>query len=148
MSSSVSPELRRLVARRADGLCEYCLIHESDTFLGCEVDHVISQKHGGLTTPDNLAYACVYCNRAKGSDVGSITPTGDFSRFFHPRTDLWPDHFELHDVTIIPRTHVGDVTLRILAFNILERLVERQALALAGRYPSAPAAIRMRRLTV
>ncbi|MFB2833152.1 hypothetical protein [Floridanema evergladense] len=26
----ISPDLRRLVAQRADGLCEYCLISESD----------------------------------------------------------------------------------------------------------------------
>jgi hypothetical protein len=38
----MSEELRRLVATRAEHLCEYCLIHEEDTFLGCEVDHIIS----------------------------------------------------------------------------------------------------------
>ncbi len=43
-------------------LCEYCLIHEDDTFFGCEVDHIISQKHGGPTEPENLAYACLPCN--------------------------------------------------------------------------------------
>jgi hypothetical protein len=47
MSSYVSAELRRLVANRANHKCEYCLIHEEDTFFGCEVDHIISLKHGG-----------------------------------------------------------------------------------------------------
>jgi hypothetical protein len=66
-------------------LCEYCLIHEKDTFYGCQVDHIISEKHGGLTTADNLAYACTFCNRCKGSDVGSIVlRTGEFSRFLIP----------------------------------------------------------------
>jgi len=69
-----------LVVARADHLCEYCLIHEEDTFFGCEVDHIISEKHGGPTTADNLADACVFCNRAKGSDVASIVPgSGTFS---------------------------------------------------------------------
>ena len=40
--------------------------------LGCHVDHIISVKHEGSTTLDNLAYACVVCNRQKGSDLGSI----------------------------------------------------------------------------
>gem|GEM_PF-1829697 len=31
-SSYVSEDLRRLVAIRAEYLCEYCLIHEDDTF--------------------------------------------------------------------------------------------------------------------
>lgn len=92
----VTAELRRLVVARAEGLCEYCLIAEEDTFYGCEVDHVISEKHGGPTQEDNLAYACVFCNQAKGSDVGSIHwESGQFVRFFNPRTDRWADHFVL-----------------------------------------------------
>ncbi|WP_325064637.1 MULTISPECIES: HNH endonuclease signature motif containing protein [Nostocales] len=65
-------ELRRLVTERADNLCEYCLISEHDTILGCAIDHIISIKHGGSSNIDNLAYCCVYCNRFKGSDIGSI----------------------------------------------------------------------------
>jgi hypothetical protein len=88
MSSYVSAALRRLVALRADFLCEYCLVHEDDTVFGCEVDHIISEKHGGATEAENLAYACAFCNRAKGSDIGSIVPgTGDFVRFLiHAQT--------------------------------------------------------------
>ena len=48
-------ELRRLVAERADNLCEYCLIAEHDTILGCAIDHIISIKHGGSSNIDNLA---------------------------------------------------------------------------------------------
>jgi hypothetical protein len=48
-TSYISAELRRLVVARAESLCEYCLIHEEDTFFGCEVDHVISEKHGGVS---------------------------------------------------------------------------------------------------
>jgi 5-methylcytosine-specific restriction endonuclease McrA len=100
MSSYVTAELRRLVVERARGLCEYCLLHESDTYLGCQVDHVISDKHGGATVAENLALACAFCNRAKGSDVGSLTAVGTFSRFFNPRTDIWTDHFALDGVRI------------------------------------------------
>lgn len=68
----ISQNLRKLVATRADFLCEYCLIHEQDTAFGCAIDHIISLKHGGATDADNLAYAYVFCNRFKGSDIGSI----------------------------------------------------------------------------
>src|SRR4051812_34630670 len=96
MSSYVPAALRRLIAERAKGLCEYCLIHEADTFLGCQVEHVIAEKHGGTTTADNLAYACVFCNRFKGSDLGSISlQSGQLCRFFNPRVDRWSDHFSL-----------------------------------------------------
>ena len=58
----ISAELRRLVFTRAEGLCEYCLLAEEDTFYGCEVDHIISEKHGGPTQEDNLASACAVWN--------------------------------------------------------------------------------------
>lgn len=95
-TSYISSELRRLVVARANSLCEYCLIHEEDTFFGCEVDHIISEKHGGATQEDNLAYACLFCNRLKGSDIGSIVPgTLQLVRFFHPRRDRWAEHFAI-----------------------------------------------------
>lgn len=43
MTSYVSLELRRLVESRAHGVCEYCLIHEDDTYFGCQVEHIISE---------------------------------------------------------------------------------------------------------
>jgi hypothetical protein len=136
MSSYVSAKLRRLVASRADGFCEYCRIHESDTHLGCQVDHILSEKHGGRTAAKNLAYACTFCNQAKGADIGSIaTTTGEFVRFFNPRTDRWTDHFEINGVAIIPRTAIGEATVSILGFNNAERLLERETLMNVGRYP-------------
>jgi hypothetical protein len=147
----ISVELRRQVIARADHLCEYCLIHEEDTYFGCEVDHIISEKHGGPTALDNLGYACLFCNRNKGSDVGSIVPplsSGVFSRFFNPRLDAWSEHFALDPtdgITIQPLTPVGEVTARILAFNSEERLMERRELRDVGRYPAAAALERMGR---
>ena len=125
MSSYISTGLRRLVAQRANRLCEYCLIAEDDTYFGCEVDHIISEKHRGPTSAENLAYACAACNRAKGSDIGSIVwSTGHFSRFFNPRTDRWSDHFALDEARIVPLTEIGDVTARILELNSAARLAE------------------------
>ena len=148
MSSYINKALRQLVATRAERLCEYCLIHEDDTFFGCEVDHIISEKHGGQTEAENLAFACAFCNRSKGSDVGSlIGATGVFVRFFNPRTDLWAEHFVLDGVTFVALSDVGEVTVRILSFNNSERLFERQMLQVIGRFPSAAAAARMARRT-
>ena len=136
MARSISTELRKTVADRANQLCEYCLIAEADTFYGCEVDHIISLKHGGSSDPDNLAYACALCNRAKGSDIGSITAAGEFIRFFNPRTDRWSDHFRLDAATIQPLTPIGEVTVRIFALNDSARLHEREEMIRFGIYPS------------
>jgi hypothetical protein len=136
MSSYISAELRRLVASRANGLCEYCLMHESDTYLGCQIDHIISEKHGGPTDSANLAFACASCNRVKGSDISSIAPSsGDLTRLFNPRTDYWGDHFALQRFLIQPLTPIGEATVRALALNASERVLEREALVRVGRYP-------------
>ena len=136
MSSYLSESFRRLVADRAGRLCEYCLIHEDDAFFGCEVDHIISLKHGGATHDDNLAFARLPCNRHKGTDIGSILPdTGEFIRFFNPRHDKWFHHFRLEGSLIMPITDIGIVTVSILRYNAGERLLEREALIAVGRYP-------------
>ena len=109
----IRAELRRLVAWRADHVCEYCLIHSEDTFFGCEIDHVVSEKHGGLSLEDNLAYACLVCNRNKGSDIASIVPgTRELVRLFNPHTDRWRDHFRLglDGTTIESLTEIGEAT--------------------------------------
>ena len=80
MTRWISTELRQIIADRAKQSCEYCLIAEAHTFYGCEVDHIISFKHGGSSDADNLAYACALCNRAKGSDVGSISASVEFTQ--------------------------------------------------------------------
>lgn len=139
----IAVEVRRMVTLRANSRCEYCLIHADDTYWGCQIDHIISEKHGGTTTPDNLAHACTFCNRNKGSDVGSIitavTPQDrQFIRFFNPRIDHWSDHFQLDGVTINPLSDIGKVTINILGFNHIDRLLERQELQEIGRYPLSP----------
>ncbi|HEX8358891.1 MAG TPA: HNH endonuclease signature motif containing protein [Longimicrobium sp.] len=143
MSSTYIPaELRRLVVERAESTCEYCLIAEVDTFFGCEVDHIISEKHGGATEEGNLGLACLVCNRKKGSDVGSMVPgSGRFVRFFNPRSDHWADHFSFNEdaFAITPSGDVGVVTEQILRFNDPERILERKALYEVGRYPRRPA---------
>ena len=144
--SHVSKALRRVVALRANRLCEYCLVHEGDTFFGCEVDHIISKKHGGTSEEGNLAYVCGFCNRFKGSDIGSVLwETGEFNLFFNPRLDRWADHFRLEGITIVPLTATGEVTARILGFNDDDRLQERKLLQRFGRFPSPEAQLHLMR---
>jgi len=140
MSTTYIPsDLRQSVRERADNFCEYCLLHEDDSHFGLQIDHIISEKHKGKTEIDNLALACAFCNRAKGSDIGSVVwATGKFVRFFNPRIDVWSDHFRLEGVRIVPNTDVGRTTEAILAFNTPDRLLERQAIADVGRYPLKP----------
>nr|WP_216859184.1 HNH endonuclease signature motif containing protein [Hymenobacter citatus] len=117
-----------MVASRAGIHCEYCHIQEDDTFLGCQVDHIISEKHGGLTVAENLAYACTFCNRNKGSDIASLAADGTLTRLFNPPTDDWASHFSIVGFAVQGLTPIGEVTARLLGFNTPERLLEREAL--------------------
>ena len=131
MSSTYIPaELRRRIVTRAQNRCEYCRIPEDATINGCEIDHIVAEKHHGETTAQNLALSCFFCNRNKGSDLGSHKPqTREFVRFYNPRTDKWDDHFlfdPADEITIVPQTDIGEVTVRIFGFNDPNRLQERQ----------------------
>jgi hypothetical protein len=137
VGNDIAEALRNEVARRAHHRCEYCLIHEDDIAFRPHVDHIVSRKHGGLSDIENLAYACVLCNRSKGSDVSSIHGhNGEIVRLFHPREDLWADHFKLDGHVIRALSDAGAATAELLRFNAPERLAERGLLQSLGKYPT------------
>ena len=135
MSTYVPAALRRQVIERAGDRCEYCHFPQSFTLLAFEMEHIISEKHGGTTSLENLALACPYCNRNKGTDLGSIDPeTRQLTPFFHPRTQNWYEHFNLAGATIVPLTAEGRVTVTIFQLNHPDRLQERERLLKIGHY--------------
>ncbi len=124
--SYISAALRKQVTDRADSKCEYCQFPQALSLFTFEMEHIISEKHEGETTLDNLALACPPCNRSKGSDLGSIDPvTQKLTPFFHPRLQQWSDHFRFEGVSIVPLTAEGRVTTKILQFNSSDRISER-----------------------
>ena len=128
--------LRQAVIERAAGRCEYCLYPQELSFLVFEVEHIVAEKHGGDTVLDNLALACPYCNRFKGTDLGSLdSESGRLTPFYNPRAQRWMEHFQLDGAQIIPLTGEGRVTVAILQFNHPDRLLERGRLIQAGKYP-------------
>ena len=135
MSSELSTELRQRVVKRASNCCEYCLLPESVSLHKHEPDHIVPRQHGGETEEDNLALACLRCNRYKGPNLGSLDPqTGRLVPFYNPRTQNWADHFEIEGTLICPLTPEARVTVKILRLNDEERVMERQKLLDAGLY--------------
>ena len=119
MSSYVPASLRRLVVVRADNLCEYCLIHHDHTFWGCEIEHIISEKHGGADREaDNLRVGVRLLQQLYRAVISLPCPTpGRLCRLFHPRLDRWSDHFELSGDVIRPLTEIAEATIRLLRIN-------------------------------
>jgi hypothetical protein len=109
---------------------------------------VRSRPHRQLQTRrhqhDREPRARLPCNRAKGSDIGSLVHDR-FTRFYNPRADPWFDHFEVapDGIRIAALSDIGMATVRILGFNLPERLEDRAMLRSAGRYPMPGALLRL-----
>jgi hypothetical protein len=82
------------------------------------VDHVVARQHGGVTSIENLALACLHCNQRKGPNIAGRNPeTGKIIPLFHPRQHDWTEHFEWRGADLIGRTEIGRATIQVLAIN-------------------------------
>jgi hypothetical protein len=136
MSRYISDILRDFVANKASYKCEYCRVDAQNSFFVFHIDHIISVKHGGKTSPENLAYSCQICNLNKGSDIATfLENTDNLVRFFNPRTDIWNEHFSI-DVTGLLEaiTDIGAATIKILDLNHPESIIERQEMIRLGLF--------------
>jgi hypothetical protein len=114
----VREELRQFVRDRASGCCEYCHFPEPHSFWLFQVDHIIAEKHFGLTTESNLAWSCYYCNSFKGPNLsGWDSQADEVVRLCHSRRDRWPDHFAWLGPLLIGLTSIGKVTIIVLNIN-------------------------------
>jgi 5-methylcytosine-specific restriction endonuclease McrA len=128
--------LEREVWRRAKGLCEYCRLPQACTRLPFQIDHIIAEQHGGLTTLDNLALACLRCNKRKGPNIAGINPdTGEIIRLYHPRRDRWLEHFAWNRSQLIGLTAIGMATITVLGINHPSAIAVRAELLAEGLFP-------------
>ena len=110
--------LIRSVWERAHRRCEYCHMPASSYVGSFHVDHIIARQHGGEGTLENLALACLHCNQRKGPNIAGRDPeTGEIVPLFHPRRDLWDEHFQWNGADLIGRTKSDRSTIRVLAIN-------------------------------
>jgi len=125
----VNQNLVRQVWERALGRREYCHLPASVYPLPFHVDHVVAHQHGGPTILDNLALACLHCNRHKGPNIAGRDPaTGELDRLFHPRQDRWSEHFEWEGAKLVGKPVIGRITIQVLAINASDFLGVREAL--------------------
>lgn len=93
------------------------------------VEHIVARQHRGESTSENLALACVSCNLHKGTNLTSLDPDTNLpARLFHPRADLWKDHFKREGARILGITDIGRTTAWLLQFNSDLNLLQRQAI--------------------
>lgn len=121
---------------RAHSRCEYCHFPSEFAEFPFHIDHIVAQKHGGATEPQNLALSCFYCNTSKGPNIaGFDQETQEIARLFDPRKDIWSEHFRWEGARLIGITNVGRVTVKVLNINEPAGLNVRRLLMSEGAYP-------------
>ncbi len=82
------------------------------------IEHILARQHGGSDDPENLALACHHGNLHKGPNLTGVDPeTSAVVRLFHPRLDVWTDHFANQGLHLVGLTPTGRATVRTLAMN-------------------------------
>lgn len=105
---------------RANHRCEYCQAGEWLVGQRFHVDHIIPRVLGGETSLGNLCLACPGCNGSKRDRTyATDLETGEVVPLFHPRRDLWSEHFIWRDngLRIGGLTSSGRATVEMLKMN-------------------------------
>jgi len=134
----MNKHLKRIIELRARGCCEYCLspvMFSHDPFC---IEHIFPMSKGGNWELSNLAFSCQGCNGHKSvHTVGKDTLDDVMVPLFHPRQDLWAEHFEWQNnfQLIVGLTSTGRTTIHRLQLNRpgLQKL--RKILVAAGVHP-------------
>ena len=138
MRNFPSSQQRQQLEIRANGLCEYCKSPVLYAVQSFECEHIIPVSLDGTTTMDNLAFACGGCNRHKSIRIIGIDPdSGQPAPLFHPRQQLWLDHFIWNETFthVIGTTAIGRATINTLQINRPGVVNLRHILLTVGEHP-------------
>jgi len=134
----IPAKLRSEVFRRAGGRCEYCRLSQAGQEAVFHVDHIHPLSHGGdRTDPANLALACVSCSLRKGARLTARDPGSEGAApIFHPRGEIWKDHFRWAGNRVVGLTPTGRATVTALRMNREIAIAIRAEEARLGRHPA------------
>jgi len=92
--TSLSKQLRAIIAKEAKHRCGYYLTEQRISGAQMQIEHIIPQAKGGSSEQENLWLSCAWCNSFKGVQIQAIDPkTENLMRLFNPRQDNWFEHF-------------------------------------------------------
>jgi hypothetical protein len=138
MSERIPDSVRRIVATRANNICEYCRCLEQFSTQSFTVDHIKPRKVGGETILENLAWSCFGCNTYKHTKIEGIDPeTNQKISLFNPRKQSWQDYFKWSDnkIEMIGKTACGRATIFALSLNRLGIVNLRRLLITVNLHP-------------
>ncbi len=131
-------QIKRMVAERAGGRCEYCRCPADHTPDDFAAEHIIPRARGGTDDQDNLAWSCQGCNSRKFTAVQAVDPqTGSRITLYHPRRHPWGNHFiwSADGLILLGLTSSGRATIVRLDLNRNNVINLRRALIAIGKHP-------------
>jgi len=137
----LSADLREQLLAADDRRCVYCHTTEANTGQPMTIDHILPQAQGGVTTFDNLCFACRRCNEFKGSATTARDPlTDEIVPLFHPRTQEWSKHFawDASGTRVVGLTAIGRATVVGLNMNNEVIVDARRRWVSVGWHPPEP----------
>lgn len=136
--SAFSAARRAEVTARAGYRCEYCHLPTRGQVATFPIDHIIPRSAGGSSELDNLALTCPHCNAHKWMAREGIDPDSrNAVRFFHPRQDVWDEHFGWAtdgSGELVGKTAIGRATVLGLRMNDSDMIELRSLLANLGLF--------------
>ena len=139
MSKTVLSEaIRDIVRLRGGYCCEYCKSQDKFSPVHFTIDHILPLIEGGTNDLENLAYACMLCNRFKWKSVLAFDPvTNTMVSIYNPRLDLWKDHFQWGEayLSIIGISPIGRATVAALQLNREKLVSYRRSMVEIGHHP-------------
>ncbi|MCC5654699.1 HNH endonuclease [Nostoc sp. XA013] len=138
MSERVPESIRRIVAARARGYCEYCYCWEQFATQSFTIEHIKPRIAGGETILENLAWSCFGCNSYKHTKTQAIdSETGEKIALYNPRLQVWKEHFNWSDdfTEVIGKTPCGRATVKALRLNRSGVVNLRRLLRSANLHP-------------
>jgi hypothetical protein len=137
VSDYIPIALRKRVQSHFLQCCGYCKTLESLTVVTFEVEHIVPRSLGGLTKFENLCLACPGCNRFKSNSVHGWNEDGLECPLFHPRKDVWLEHFDwsVNGTPIVGLTDIGHATIKLLRMNRAPLIEVRSLWVLLGKHP-------------
>lgn len=102
------------------------------------MEHIQPISAGGTDDLQNLALACRSCNVHKSNRQVCLDPqTRETVPLFHPRRDLWTEHFTFDGGSgeLLGLTPTGRATVACLRMNRTPQTVARLLWVRMGLYP-------------
>jgi hypothetical protein len=130
--------IKKAVQERAKHCCEYCLSQSkisADIFV---MEHIIPLIKGGTSDLENLALACQRCNNHKYTAIQALdSATGLIVPLYHPRIDIWEQHFQWSDdfTELLGISPIGRATIQKLQLNRQGLINLRQVFIQVGLHP-------------